>query len=238
MPLSPSLQSKNCNGLLLFDEDEQEPSASGSLSDLAEDSHGESKPLSRKRSRKHSFTDDNSDEDINKELDMPPRVELCKKPSTVLKESLNVGILESKSRMVLTSPKLQEAFQPGATPMQPGTRSFLRCNTLGSITTIQPNGYTHVEIDFHDTCQGPRVPPMTDYFCFTMASLNENGSILANPHKGEKHLSTLMYRPFKSWANNSKRHVISPEGSVVIAAGFKDELAIVTHTSRPLPCTN
>lgn len=45
---------------------------------------------------------------------------------------------------------------------------------------------------------------MTDYFGFTMASLNENGSVFANPCKGDKNLSTLMYRPFSSWANNSE----------------------------------
>lgn len=45
---------------------------------------------------------------------------------------------------------------------------------------------------------------MTDYFGFTMASLNENGSVFANPCKGEKNLSTLMYRSFSSWATNSE----------------------------------
>lgn len=61
-----------------------------------------------------------------------------------------------------------------------------------------------IQIDFHDTSRGPRVPSMTDYFGFTMASLNENGSAFANPCKGEKSMSTLMYRPFGSWANNSE----------------------------------
>jgi Minichromosome loss protein, Mcl1, middle region len=45
---------------------------------------------------------------------------------------------------------------------------------------------------------------MTDYFGFTMAALNEGGCVLANPCKGEKNMSTLMYRPFDSWANNSE----------------------------------
>lgn len=61
-----------------------------------------------------------------------------------------------------------------------------------------------MQIDFHDTSSGPRVPAMTDYFGFTMASLNENGSVFANPCKGEKNMSTLMYRPFGTWANNSE----------------------------------
>lgn len=61
-----------------------------------------------------------------------------------------------------------------------------------------------IQIDFHDTGRGPRVPSMTDYFGFTMASLDENGSVFANPCTGEKNMSTLMYRPFSSWANNSE----------------------------------
>ncbi|CAN0871337.1 Protein ENHANCER OF LHP1 1 [Linum grandiflorum] len=61
-----------------------------------------------------------------------------------------------------------------------------------------------MQIDFHDTSRGPRVPAMTDHFGFTMASLNENGSVFANPCKGDKNMSTLMYRPFSSWANNSE----------------------------------
>lgn len=61
-----------------------------------------------------------------------------------------------------------------------------------------------MQIDFHDTGRGPRVPSMTDYFGFTMASINETGCVFANPCKGEKNMSTLMYRPFSSWASNSE----------------------------------
>lgn len=61
-----------------------------------------------------------------------------------------------------------------------------------------------MQVDFHDTGRGPRVPSMTDYFGFTMASLSESGSVFANPCKGDKNMSTLMYRPFSSWANNSE----------------------------------
>lgn len=60
------------------------------------------------------------------------------------------------------------------------------------------------QVDFHDTGRGPRVPSMTDYFGFTMAALNESGCVFANPCKGDKSMSTLMYRPFGSWAGNSE----------------------------------
>lgn len=62
----------------------------------------------------------------------------------------------------------------------------------------------HFQVDYHDTGRGPRVPSMTDYFGFTMAALNEAGSVFANPCKGDKNMSTLMYRPFGSWAGNSE----------------------------------
>ncbi|PIN06279.1 WD40 repeat protein [Handroanthus impetiginosus] len=197
----PCLYSKNSNGFLLFDE-EDEPCASGNLSDLNEDSPGEFEPPSKKRLRKHSIYDDDL-EDLNEELESIPRVESRKKASYGQKDNLN---RKTGSRNMVASggPKMQEAFQPGATPAQPGKRHFLCYNMLGSITTMEHDGYSHIEIDFHDTSMGPRVPAMTDYFGFTMASLNENGCAFANPCKGEKNMSTLMYRPFSSWANNSE----------------------------------
>lgn len=48
------------------------------------------------------------------------------------------------------------------------------------------------------------MPSMTDYFGFTLAAMNEKGSVFANPKKGEKIPSTIMYRPFNSWTNNSE----------------------------------
>lgn len=268
----PNLQSKNSNGLLFFDEEEQDLSASASLSDLGEDSHGESEPTSRKRLRKRSAYEENLEENGNDEWSLPPKVESRKKANRIDKESLN-NRNEGLRSITSARPKMQEAFQPGATPVQPGKRSFLCYNMVGSITTIEHDGYSHIEIDFHDTGSGPRVPSMTDHFGFTMAALNENGSVFANPCKGEKSMSTLMYRPFSTWANNSEwsmrlegeevkvvalgtawvaaitsfnflriftegglqRHVLSLDGPVVTASGFKDELAIVTHACDCLP---
>uniref|UniRef100_A0A5B7B1E7 Putative WD repeat and HMG-box DNA-binding protein 1 n=1 Tax=Davidia involucrata TaxID=16924 RepID=A0A5B7B1E7_DAVIN len=224
----PSLQSKNSNGLLLFDEEDQEPSTSGSLSDLGEYSNDESEPPSRKRLRKQSVYDDDFDDDINDELNLLPKVESHKKASRHKKESLDNGKEGPRSTMISAGPKMQEAFQPGATPLQPGKRRFLCYNMLGSITTIEHDGYSHIEIDFHDTGRGPRVPAMTDYFGFTMASLNENGSVFANPCKGEKNMSTLMYRPFSSWANNSEWSMRFEEEEVKVVALGTAWVAAVT----------
>ncbi|XP_022736596.1 WD repeat and HMG-box DNA-binding protein 1-like [Durio zibethinus] len=267
----PSSRSKNNNGLLFFDEEDQELSMSGSLSDLGEDNHGESEPPSRKRLRKQSAIDDDQHEDVYDELSFP-KTESRKKVHRGDKENSDKQKDGLRSMMAFR-PKMQEAFQPGSTPPQPGKRHFLCYNMLGSITTIKHDEYSHIEIDFHDTSTGPRVPPMTDHYGFTMASLNENGSVFANPCKGEKGMSTLMYRPFSSWANNSEwymrfedeevravalgatwvaaitslnflriftdgglqKHILSLNGPVVTAVGFKDELAVVTHVSDCLP---
>ncbi|KAF5198785.1 Wd repeat-containing protein [Thalictrum thalictroides] len=270
-----SLKSKS-SGLLLFDDDDdQEPSSLGNMSDADEDSFGESELVSRKRLRKQSDYDNMLDEDSDYQKRHLPKVEPRKKVSRSNKEGLDDANEKIQSAVKSERSKMQEAFQPGCTPVQSGKRRFLCYNMLGSITTIENDGCSHIEVDFHDTGRGPRVPSMTDYFGFTMASLNESGSVFANPCKGEKNknMSTLMYRPFSSWANNSEwsmrfeaeevkavaigtgwiaavtslnilriftegglqRYILSLDGRVVTAAGFRDELAVVTHASHPLP---
>ncbi|KAJ4960748.1 hypothetical protein NE237_020658 [Protea cynaroides] len=201
-----SLWSKNSNGLLLFDEEDQEPVISGTSSDIGEDNFDESKPVSRKRLRKQSVLDENLDEDTDDHGALPPKVEVRKKGSQNHKETL-IGKSENVGFRTVTSPqmpKMQVPFQPGSTTAQAGKRRFLCYNMIGCITTIDHDGYSHIEVDFHDSGAGPRVPAMTDYFGFTMASLNENGSVFGNPCKGDNNMSTLMYRPFSSWANNSE----------------------------------
>ncbi|XP_061341884.1 protein ENHANCER OF LHP1 1 [Gastrolobium bilobum] len=200
------MQYKNSKGVLLFDEEDPENSASGSLSDVGENSNGVSEPPpSRKRLRKPSLSEENLDDDGGDEIALFPKVESHKKRNHLHKENLDNGnVLGFRSTMVTSRPKMQEAFQPGSTPVQSGKRRFLCYNMLGSITTVEHDGFSHIEIDFHDTGSSPRVPSMTDHFGFTMASLNEDGSVFANPCKGEKNMSTLMYRPFSSWANNTE----------------------------------
>ncbi|CAI0450117.1 unnamed protein product [Linum tenue] len=197
---------KKSNGLMLFEEEGQEPCSSGSLGDLGEDSVGESGPPSRKRIRKRSeFDEDDPAENTLDGFGLLPRRMAPKRAHYSAREHLDKGSNEElRSTAMSVRSKMQEAFQPGVTPVQPGKRRFLCYNMLGTITTMEYDGYSHIEIDFHDTSRGPRVPAMTDHFGFTMACLNENGSVFANPCKGDKNMSTLMYRPFSSWANNSE----------------------------------
>ncbi|MCO5611416.1 hypothetical protein L7F22_065669 [Adiantum nelumboides] len=108
------------------------------------------------------------------------------------------------SNGVMSLPTMQSAFQPGSTRLDGGVRHFLNYNLVGSVTSCQNEGLSHVEVEFHDTGRGVRVPAMTDYFGFTMAAMNDTGSVFASPRKGEKSPSTLVYRPFSSWASNSE----------------------------------
>ena len=67
---------------------------------------------------------------------------------------------------------------------------------LGSIPTIKHDEYSHIEIDFHDTSTSPRIPLVTNHYGFTMASLNENGSVFCKSMQGweeheHSHVSTI-----------------------------------------------
>lgn len=219
----PTLNSRKNDGLLFFDEEEKE--VSGSMSDHGEDSFMSSEPPTRKRLRNFRYDEDSDDDvdDIDDGKILVPKVESKKK-----RENADVANGKNTGLVSFTGVKMQEAFQPGVTPVQSGKRRFLCYNMLGCITTMEHDGYSHIEIDFHDTGRGPRVPAMTDYFGFTMASLNENGSVFANPCKGDKNMSTLIYRPFKTWANNSEWSMRFEEEEVRAVALGTSWVAAVT----------
>ncbi|PAN11499.1 hypothetical protein PAHAL_2G176200 [Panicum hallii] len=191
----------------LFDDgddgdDYEKPCTSGGLEDDIDESLCDSTLFSHKRlKRKSTFNGDSEDEDLIHQLESSKRM---KHKHKGIKEDSGKARGDSATSERLVTARLQASFQPGSTPPQHGMRNFLTYNMLGSITTIENEGHSHVEVDFHDTGRGPRVPSMTDYFGFTMAALNESGSVFANPCKGDKNMSTLMYRPFGSWAGNSE----------------------------------
>lgn len=140
----PDLQSKKSNGLLFFDEEEEEPNICGSLSDLGEDSYGESQPTSRKRLRNQSLTD--FEEENGDELNSLPKDASRKVPFHNHKERIKKRKDVQMSTPTSVGSKLQGAFQPGRTLTQPGKRRFLCYNMLGSITTIEHDGYSHIEV--------------------------------------------------------------------------------------------
>ncbi|KAI5078681.1 hypothetical protein GOP47_0006352 [Adiantum capillus-veneris] len=144
------------------------------------------------------------------------------KKSSVSKKSDSQPQNKQMASSVASLPTMQKAFQPGSTQPDGGIRHFLNYNLVGSVTSCQNEGLSHVEVEFHDTGRGFRVPAMTDYFGFTMAAMNETGSVFASPRKGEKSPSTVLYRPFSSWASNSEWSMRLPaeEEARAVAVGL------------------
>lgn len=145
---APSLQGRHTNGSLLFDDEDEKPSTSGSLDDVIDESHGESAPTSHKRLRKRSavYATDHSNGDSEGEDDLLHQIESRKRNSTKCKESAGKGKEECVISGKLRSTRMQEVFQPGSTPSQHGKRRFLSYNMLGCITTLENEGYSHVEV--------------------------------------------------------------------------------------------
>ncbi|KAK8936893.1 hypothetical protein KSP39_PZI011752 [Platanthera zijinensis] len=269
------LQSRNVNSLLFFDVNDKKTTFSGSLDEIMEESHGESIPASRKRLKKNSALD-KSDEDSDGEDGLLKQIELRNKSAkTKVHGRLRDETEEYESPIRMARPKLQEAFQPGSTPVQAGKRRFLSYNLLGSITTIENEGNSHIEarrLPFHIL---QLLFSCTDFFGPRMTTLGYEGSQVANPaqRRVELSLSTLLARGFYIWVEHAEeskrrtipelavvanqirwghcctfidglylfnclmfqRHILSLEGPVVTAAGFRNKLAVVTHASDCFP---
>ncbi|CAN6446726.1 unnamed protein product [Victoria cruziana] len=202
---SPSVHSLVSEPFAADEEENNDTYSSDSLAQIDGVDDDLDTPAHRKRLQKRSYDKDDSDEDSSAHLGQYSRSRPHKRPNAepVRREGggseEHVSCRSGRSKMAM-----QEAFQPGCTPIQDGKRHFLCYNMIGSITSLRNGESSHVEVDFHDTGRGYRVPSMTDYFGFTMAALNDRGCVFANPCRGEKNTSTLMYRPFSSWANNSE----------------------------------
>lgn len=136
-------QSKNSNGLLLFDEEDKEPSASGSESDLGEHSHSESEPPTQKLLEEPVLAEYLGDDD---HLTFSRTVGSNKRAPRGQNEKLNSSKDKAQIVAITAKPYMQEAFQSGATPMQAGKRHFLCYNMLGIITTMEHDGYHHIEV--------------------------------------------------------------------------------------------
>lgn len=222
----PDIMPKRRNEILAFDEDMEEELCPSLNDDDDGDDGGESHQPRRKRIRRKTVIDDDDvdvdpDEDYYDEDSSIPGYR--KKPHGV-----RSGGVPTRSIARSTKFKMQKPFQPGATPPEQGKRTFLCYNMLGCITTIEHEGNYRIETDFHDTGRGPRVSSMIDIYGFTMASINESGCVFANPSKGEKNMSVLMYRPFKSWASNSEWTMRFEGEEVKVVANGSGWVAAIT----------
>eukprot|EP00887_Chlorella_sp_A99_P000454 scaffold17.g454.t1 len=173
----------------------------------------------------------------------------------------------------------QDPVHPGSTQLSDAGRRYLAYNTLGCVILRQEDDHNVVEVAFHDTQRmRRRIPLITDFFGFTMASLGDKastrggasrgavtglavwlrlalawrlallrqkrplrvpwggrpavnslparatpapqGALYASPSSKEAP-STLVYRPFESWAANSDWSLGLPAGeeAVCVATG-------------------
>lgn len=139
----PNSRLKNGNGLLLYDEDEDEElTAQGSISDAGDDSCSDSELPSRKRLRKTSHGEYWEEEGID-ELSSPPKLKSHKGHQKLKPDDKKEGPGRAEPS---TRSAMQSAFQPGSTPVQLGKRHFLCYNIIGCITTMEQEGYSHVEV--------------------------------------------------------------------------------------------
>lgn len=136
----------NTTKVPLFD-DEEKPSTSGGLEDDVDESLSESAPFNHKRLRKSAFdghsNGDSEDEDLVQQMESRKRIKDKHKDN---KEGAGKARGDSATSGKLVTERMQPAFQPGSTPPQLGKRNFLAYNMLGSITTIENDGHSHVEV--------------------------------------------------------------------------------------------
>ncbi|KAI3431740.1 hypothetical protein D9Q98_004782 [Chlorella vulgaris] len=118
-------------------------------------------------------------------------------------------------------PQPQDPIQPGSTSLSNSERAYLAYNSLGCITLKQEEDHNVVEVCFHDTSrQRKRIPLLNDFFGFSVGSLGEKGALYACRTNSES-ASTVVYRPFESWAANSDWSISLPKGEEAecVAAG-------------------
>lgn len=139
----------NSNMVPLFDDNDDEPDTSVGLEDDVDDTFSDSITFSHKRPRRKStFDGDSENEDLIHQLEYTKRM----KDKQNKNEDAGKARGDSATPVTLVTSTMQAAFQPGSTPPQPGMRNFLAYNMLGSITTIQNEGYSHVEVRSAVTC--------------------------------------------------------------------------------------
>ena len=125
---------------------------------------------------------------------------------------------------------IQDAFQPGSTPVKNGRRYLgkspyhpfphlpshlphtLAFNMHGIIYTIDAQTHHNVNVEFHDRSIRPF--HFTDHYNFTMGSLGNQGALFACEEVGGVE-SRVYYRPFDGWAGKGEWSVGFSGGEVV-----------------------
>jgi len=130
-------------------------------------------------------------------------------------------------------PQPQAAIQPGSTDMDSGRR-YLSYTSLGAITLRSESDHNVVEVAFHDTARARRrVPLLSDFFGFRLGALGERGAFYAS-HSSIDAPSTLVYRPFESWAPNADWSMGLPAGEEAECIATGDSFCAVATSTRNL----
>lgn len=130
-------------------------------------------------------------------------------------------------------PQPQAPIQPGSTQMDAGRR-YLAYTSLGAITLRTETDHNVVDVTFHDTARiRRRVPLLSDFFGFTLGALGEQGAVYAAPASPDAP-STVVYRPFESWAPNSDWSMGLPAGEEAIGVAAGTTFVAVTTSKRLL----
>eukprot|EP00158_Paraphelidium_tribonemae_P007982 Partr_v1_DN28423_c2_g1_i1_m41107 putative WD repeat and HMG-box DNA binding protein 1 len=101
-----------------------------------------------------------------------------------------------------------------------GDRQYLAFNMDGVIETIDNGTYHSVNITFHDITSH-RPVSFKDHFGFNLAVLNQRAALFASPSTRDSAgksitTSTLYYRPFETWVNNSDWTMYMPEDEEIV----------------------
>ena len=151
----------------------------------------------------------------------------------------------------------QPPFQAGCTPHDAGRRRYLAWNKIGTIISRQEDTFSSLEVEFADKATN-RTIRLADRYGFTMAALAANGMVFASQSQKSEQKdgssskkgtdattpSTIFFRPFSSWAQNSEWLAQMPLGEEVLAVVRPKTISIVLlvsliiRSSRWSPCSD
>eukprot|EP00051_Salpingoeca_urceolata_P016320 m.215900 g.215900 ORF g.215900 m.215900 type:complete len:1114 (+) comp18647_c1_seq1:271-3612(+) len=209
----------------LFDDDDDEPVAQ------------------RKRKRLRQKAQDSDDEDEffaggGVESSMPADAASKKRPSRQQDEYADDDTyVDDERNYDVISAKMQEPFQPSATPAD-GLRRFLVWNTVGIITSREDELSSAVDVEFHDASAHKPIK-ITDHFGFTLGSLGEHTFALAGPSRTptsedeRDHPSVLFCQNIQHWGNDSSWQIFFPQSEevevVAVGGGETGFVAVATN---------
>ncbi|KAL3149950.1 hypothetical protein ABBQ38_013311 [Trebouxia sp. C0009 RCD-2024] len=153
-------------------------------------------------------------------------------PGSVVKKRKGLG---SRALYASAGARPQPPIQPGATLTGDSSdRRFLAYNALGCIISKEGEEYNTIEVALHDTrAHRRRMPNLNDLFRFSIASLGDRGVMYAS-RSSKDAPSTVMYRPFDSWAANSDWQVSLPTGDEALAVTAGQSFSAVATSQHML----